>query len=89
MSRKVATVVPENCRVSKSTGAAHVILTIEVRVEGEGRGAPGGEQRYLLAPFEAIALGRQLQDQSIQLLLSLAGYEAPTGRFPETDESLQ
>ena len=77
MSKKISAVVPNSCRVSTSTDAAQVILSFEVLLQGETLGDPGAEMKFLLAPYEAISLGRQLQDHSIQLLLSLAGYAAP------------
>ena len=77
MSKKIVAVVPENVRVSTSTSAAQVILSIEILLEGESPGDPSGENKYILGPHQAISLGRQLQDRSIQLLLSLAGYEVP------------
>ena len=73
MSEGISVVVPDDWRVSTSTKAGQVILKIEVRVEGEAPGDPRAEQRYLLGPYEAIALGRQLQDRSMKTTLDPCG----------------
>ena len=86
MSVRVVVTRPEEWGVSKSLEAAQTILRFEVLVEGEKAGEPSAQLRFGLDPHDAIALGRELQDQSIQLLLSLAGYEEPTDKSPGHNE---
>ena len=86
MSQKIVLTIPEAVRVLTSKKTGQVILSIEVLLQGESPGDPGAQQRYALGPFEALALGRQLQDRSVQLLLSLAGYEDQTDTVPGIDD---
>lgn len=86
MSAKVVVTVPDDCRVSTSTIAGQVILEIEARVEGQKPGDPEAQMRFGLDPFEAITLGRMLQDRSIELLLKLAGYAEQIDKSPMRGE---
>ena len=85
MSKK-SVVIPDACRVTKSTDAAQVILTFEIPLVGESPGDPASKQAFAIPPYDAIVLGRQLQDRSVQLLLKLAGYEVPPDISPENEE---
>ena len=77
MTDQIMAVIPDDVDVSKSTQQGCVILKIEVRLEGEEAGDRRAFQNYQLDPFEALEVGRRLQDQALQVLLALAGYERP------------
>jgi len=86
MTKKVAITVPEHCRVWSSTISGQVIINFEVLVEGEKPGDQAAQMHFALHPFEALSIGRLIQDESIQLLLSLAGYEELTGKSTASNE---
>lgn len=86
MAASIVATVPESFEVRTSKAQARVILKIEVLVPGEDPDDRRALQNYQLDPYDAISLGRLLQDQSMSLLLSLAGWDVPPGIFPKTDE---
>ena len=81
MSEQRAIVIPDSVDVETSTEHGFVILKVEVLLEGERSGDRSAFQHYQLNPYDAISLGRRLQDQSVGLLLSLAGYAVPPDKF--------
>ena len=82
MSKQVVAVIPEDVRVSRSTGMSQVLLVVEILVDEEL-----AEQRYVLNLDKADAVGLELQRQSKRLRDDLAR-EAPLGKTPENDEPL-
>ena len=87
MGEQIAITIPESIDVDTSAQLGMVILKIEILLEGEGE--PADRRSFLhfrVDPFEAIALGRLLQDRSMKLLLSLSGWDVSAGTFPKTDE---
>ena len=82
MSKK-ATVIPQAWGVSRSSEWGQVFVEFEVSSIADESAT---RFRFGLSPLDALALARELQDDSLRLLLSLAGYEIMPGRDPKPDD---